>query len=137
MPRSPESKSKRKRSDVELTLERFLDLTLGPTPEHPGAHVTAEAEGRLRDVYRAHRDSILRHSTLESMPWGFWMFEPDVPDELRAEPSALREVIEDPDEEKKVSARLARGEDTLERSRRSWLARRPDVLAYIERLDGR
>lgn len=106
----PPRKRTGKRRPIALDARRMLALTIGPDPSPQ-----AEADDVLVQVYAQHRDTLLRDEPPGRRPWAFWAYEPDVPDELRAERPALRPVG-------------APGRDRLEleERRRAWLAANPD-----------
>jgi P27 family predicted phage terminase small subunit len=109
----PRRRRTSKRRD-ELTLDRMIALTLGPTPGR------GEPDDELEATYRLHRRQVLAGHPPEGRPWGFWAFEPDVPPELRGGRPGLRPVRADEREEPREHEwELTQAE--LERQRRDWL----------------
>jgi hypothetical protein len=107
----PRRKRSSKRAGLALTLPRYLDLTLGPHPTR------GEDDQTLEAVWWTHRERLLED---QPPPWGFWRFEPDVPEELREERPVLRPVDDDQDHE----ATIRREREALEARRAAWLLER-------------
>lgn len=88
----------------------MLALTIGPEPRG------GEPDEVLERVYHLHRDRLDRE------PWGYWRFDPDVPDELRAERPVLRRVHDDTHRERRERDRRSEAQAALERRRAAFLA---------------
>ncbi len=97
-----------------MTLREALALELGPSPGRDDDLTDA----RLRELWEAHRDELM--AAPGPPPLALWMFEPDVPDELRAERFELTPVVDDPDADRDAGAARA----DLDRRRAAWLAAR-------------
>lgn len=102
----PRRRRQSKRVGAALTLPRYLDLTLGPHPTR------GEPDRTLALVWQHHRERLLED---QPRPWGFWRFEPEVPEELREERPVLRPV----DDGDPAAIRAER--EHLEAARRAWL----------------
>jgi len=105
----PRRKRQSKRVGAALTLRRYLDLTLGPHPTR------GEPDRTLALVWQHHRERLLED---QPRPWGFWRFEPEVPEELREQRPVLVPVDDGQDHE------AIRRERELEAARRAWLVER-------------
>lgn len=119
----PRRKRQSKRVGAALTLGRYLDLTLGPHPTR------GEDDRTLALVWAHHRERLLED---QPPPWGFWYFEPEVPEELREGRPVLRPV-DDGQSAKHQDQDLAEAirrerealeEEDLEVARRAWLVER-------------
>jgi hypothetical protein len=113
----PRRKRQSKRVGAALTLGRYLDLTLGPHPTR------GEDDRTLALVWAHHRERLLED---QPPPWGFWYFEPEVPEELREVRPVLRPVDDgqsakhqDQDHEA-----IRREREALEARRAAWLVER-------------
>lgn len=109
----PRRKRSSKRVGAHLTLSRYLDLTIGPHPTR------GEDDRTLALVYAHHRERLMED---EPRPWGFWRFEPEVPEELREERPVLR-LVDGQDQDEGQGA-VHRERDHLEVARREWLVER-------------
>jgi hypothetical protein len=127
VPRRRVTKSKRRTARTELTLQRMLDLTLGPDAVLPGAPSRSEPDDVLREVYFANDAYLLDVPTPESLPWAFWEFEPDVPDDLREGRPLLHDLTDGPSRDEEAAEEADR-----ERRRRIWLASRPEFQYFFE-----
>ena len=107
----PRRKRQTKRVGAALTLRRYLDLTLGPHPTR------GEPDRTLALVWQHHRERLLED---QPRPWGFWRFEPEVPEELREQRPVLVPVDDGQDQEDEAIRR----ERELEVARRAWLVER-------------
>ena len=93
----------------------MLALTIGPDPSR------TESDYVLRTVYRLHRERLLGDCRPGTCPWGFWRFEPEVPDDLRAERPRLHRVPVDLEAEPRAGELASAADAALERRRREWL----------------
>jgi hypothetical protein len=114
----PRRRRQSKRVGAALTLRRYLDLTLGPHPTR------GEPDRTLALVWAHHRERLLED---QPRPWGFWRFEPEVPEALREERPALRPVDDGQSakhQDQDHEATIRRERDHLEAARRAWLVER-------------
>lgn len=93
----------------------MLALTIGPDPR------CTEPDYVLGAVYRLHREGLLADCRPGTRPWGFWRFEPEVPDDLRAERPRLHRVPADLEAEPREREVESAAEAALECHRREWL----------------
>ena len=77
---------RQRRHRVALTARRMLALTIGPSP------LGDEPDAVLRPVYVEHRERLLSDQRPGSRPWGWWCFEPGVPEALRGDRPGLHPV---------------------------------------------
>jgi hypothetical protein len=119
MPRRGRYDKRAKR--LELSPVTSLALTIGPTPTTPGAP-PVWADEYLLALWTEHRDKLMASSPPGSAPWGYWYFEPGIPEPLREHRPELVEVLDDEDAE--AAARDSRREaaDELDRCRAAWLS---------------
>lgn len=109
-----------------LTVGRHLALTIGPSPRGD------EPDDVLADVYFEHRDRLLATQREPfTRPWGWWAFEPDVPDDLQ-EPRAVLEAVGGDHDAVEYRERHDRARRELDRRRRGWLAAHPEHLTTVE-----
>ena len=65
--------------DVLSPIDR-LDLVIGPSPRR--LLQDPEALAHLGDLYRRHRAEVWAATSPEVVPRSFWLFEPDIPEDL-------------------------------------------------------
>lgn len=97
-----------KRRRIGLTISRALALSIGPDP------LGDEPDDVLLEVYREHGERLLADHPDGARPWGWWAFEPEVPETLRATRPTLYPVRD----AKRVRAK----QEDLEVRRAAWLA---------------
>jgi hypothetical protein len=122
----PRRKRQSKRVGAALTLGRYLDLTLGPHPTR------GEDDRTLALVWAHHRERLLED---QPPPWGFWRFEPEVPEALREERPVLRPVDDGQSAKHQDQGHEAvhREREALEARRSAWLAER-ELQEIIENI---
>jgi hypothetical protein len=108
----PRRKRSSKRAGAALTLPRYLALVNGPNP------LGDEDDRVLAAVYAHHRERLLED---EPRPWGFWYFEPEVPEALREQRPVLRPVDDGRDQDHEA---IRREREALEARRAAWLVER-------------
>ena len=104
---------RQRRHKLALDLERMLALTIGPTPTLPGARPMLD-DDVLRALWAEHGQRILAGQRPGARPYGYWMFEPGVAEDLRRERPRLTPV-EDAERDRTA-------EKDLEVRRAAWLA---------------
>jgi hypothetical protein len=102
---------RQRRRRVEWSPRVALALTIGPAPH--GARLD---DATLAEAWQAYGVLLLGYRT-GSRLWGFWSFEPGVPDELRGGRPALY-----PPEHRECVRHEA---SELDRRRAAWLAKQP------------
>lgn len=89
-----------------------LALTIGPRPTTWAPEL---CDAMLAAAWASFGPALIADAPAGSMPWGFWRFDPEVPDELRDHLPALHPVGD--------TDRVRAERDDLHRRRAAWLAK--------------
>jgi hypothetical protein len=100
---------RQRRRRIEWSPRVALALTIGPAPGD-----TTPTDATLAEAWTTFRPRMLDGYPPSRRPWGWWRFEPGVPDDLRGGRPALY-----PPEQRECVRHQAR---ELDRRRAAWLA---------------
>ena len=91
-----------------------LALSHGPDPLAKPGDQNYFAADELREAWAVHGARILRDSRPDRRPWGFWAFDPSVPDDLRGDRPRLHRTGAD-------ASKTQAAREALEAARAAWL----------------